>query len=152
MNELPENFYPGETASKWQMLDLADEYYQAALTLFKKSQKEAPLSYEPARMCSIHAIELYLNAFLRHEGASPGSIRARNHNLADPAFSAQLKLRKKTADHLAAMTGKREYLISRYAPESIAVHTELNRLTVTLLEVATKVHKYMLPPVKSSAQ
>jgi hypothetical protein len=51
---------------------------------------------------------------------------------------AELKLRKKTAEHLQAMTERREYLISRYAPELTSQHTELNRLQATLEEVRKK--------------
>ncbi len=138
--------YPGSNASKWQILDLAHEYYHAANTLFQKAQREAPLSYAPARMCCIHAIELYLNAFLRHQGIPPEQIRARMHNLADPLFVERLKLKARTARHLEAMTEKREYLISRYAPELITEHSELNRLLATLVEVMMKVGQYMALP------
>lgn len=54
-----------------------------------------------------------------------------------------LKLRKKTAAHLIAMTERREYLISRYAPEFAGQHTELNRLIGILNEVMSKVTKYL---------
>lgn len=137
--------YPGSTASKWQILDLANEYYHAAIHLFEKSNKNTPLSYAPARFCCIHAIELYLNAFLRHEGVPPEKIRSRMHNFADPEFVAQLKLRKKTSQHLATITERREYLISRYGPEMITELTELNRLTATLVEIMTKVGIYIKP-------
>jgi hypothetical protein len=103
-------------------------------------------------MCAIHAIELYLNAFLRHEGVAPEEIRKRMHNLAEPRFVDKLKLRKKTALHLKAMTTKREYLISRYAPERITEHTELNRLTATLREVKAKVGKYLHSPFGGDIQ
>ncbi len=65
------------------------------------------------------------------------------HNLAEPMFVAKLQLRKRTALHLEAMTAKREYLISRYAPEQTKEHTELNRLTATLKEVMAKVGKHL---------
>jgi hypothetical protein len=139
--------YPGSEATKWQILDLAHEYYHAALLLFQRAQKEAPLSYAPARFCCIHAIELYLNVFLRHEGADPEDIRKRKHNLADPAFVEKLKLRRNTAEHLATMTARREYLISRYAPERTGDHTELNRLSATLKEVMMKVGTHLNVPV-----
>lgn len=94
-------------------------------------------------MCAIHAIELYLNAFLRHEGVTPEEIRGRLHDLAEATFVDKLKLRKKTAQHLEAMTAKREYLISRYAPERAKEHTELTRLAATLAEVMKKVGKHL---------
>ncbi|MEL7258764.1 MAG: hypothetical protein AAFN80_13105 [Pseudomonadota bacterium] len=130
--------YPGSRAEVCELLNLAGAYYAAAANLLRNAEKKAPLSYAPARLCSIHSIELYLNAFLRHQGTSPEEIRGRRHNLADPGFVATLKLRKKTAIHLTTMTERREYLISRYAPELASQHTELNRLTATLDEVMNK--------------
>ena len=100
MAEISQNSYPGATASTREVLDLAGAYSNAAVVLFKNAEKlggptYAPLHYAPARMCAIHAIELYLNAFLRHEGISHQQIRGRMHNLADPGFVTKLKLRKK---------------------------------------------------------
>ena len=135
--------YPGSESGIHEILDLAEAYYSAAITLFQKAEKEAPLSYAPARLCSIHAIELYLNAFLRYQGVDSKEIRGRMHNLADPIFVEVLILRRKTAAHLAAMTEGREYLISRYAPDLVSQHTELNRLTSTLVEVMTKTSKHI---------
>lgn len=139
MKEISENLYPGSSASAREILDLANAYYGAALHLMTLAQKDVPLSRAPARMCAIHAIELYLNAFLRSEGAPPEAVRGRMHNLSDPQFISVLHLRAKTVRHLDEMTQRREYLIARYAPERVALHTELNRLTATLVEVMTKV-------------
>lgn len=135
--------YPGTHADISQILDLAFSYSDAAETLFDIAKKGQPLSYAPARLCSIHAIELFLNAFLRQSGADPGQIRGRLHNLADTAFVTTLKLRKKTASHLVSMTEKREYLIARYAPELTEQHSELNRLRATLAEVRKKTAEHL---------
>ncbi|WP_317057491.1 hypothetical protein [Roseovarius rhodophyticola] len=135
--------YPGSDACAAQILELAEAYYDAANALFDTAKKNGPLSYAPARLCSIHAIELFLNAFLRNRGESAESIRARMHNLADEEFVTKLILKKKTAKHLQEMTKRREYLISRYAPERASQHTELNRLTATLEEVRAKTNKYL---------
>ncbi|WP_245450346.1 hypothetical protein [Neorhizobium sp. SOG26] len=136
--------YPGSNASVREILALANSYYQAAIVLFRESQKKlVPLSSAPARMAAIHAIELYVNAFLRHEGAAPEEIRKRMHNLAEPTLVAKLKLRKRTALHLEEMTARREYLIARYAPERVTDHTELNRLSATLVEVMKKVGEHV---------
>ncbi|MCB2402582.1 hypothetical protein ELI49_24355 [Rhizobium ruizarguesonis] len=137
------NEFPGSNAKPWEVLNLANAYSRASILLFSEGQKQVALSIAPARMCAIHAIELYLNAFLRHEGVTPEEIRKRMHNLAEPMFVAKLKLRKKTALHLEAMTAKREYLISRYAPERTKEHTELNRLHATMAEVMAKVRKHL---------
>lgn len=136
--------YPGSHASAREVLDLANSYYQAAMVLFGEHQKRLlPFSSAPARMCAIHAIELYLNAFLRHEGIAASEIRKRMHNLAEPLFTSKLKLRKKTSLHLEALTARREYLIARYAPERVKDHTELNRLSATLVEIMMKVGKHL---------
>ena len=138
MGGASENPYPGSLATVREIIDLANEYYHAANVLFQRAQKEAPLSYAPARFCAIHAIELYLNAFLRHEGIAPEQIRRRMHNLADPTFVTTLKLKKKTAQHLETIVAKREYLIARYAPDQYSQHTELNRLSATMAEIMMK--------------
>lgn len=136
--------YPGSKASVREILDLANSYYLAANVLFHESQKKlVPLSSAPARMAAIHAIELYVNAFLRHEGVAPGEIRKRMHDLDEPTLVDKLKLRKRTALHLKVMTARREYLIARYAPERVIDHTELNRLSATLVEVMMKVGNYV---------
>ncbi|WLR93889.1 hypothetical protein [Shinella zoogloeoides] len=140
------NSYPGENASAFAIVQLGNAYYNAAMELFKHASAPDPLSFAPARLCAIHAIELYLNAVLRHEGVAPSQIRGRMHNLADPTFFTRLKLRKKTADHLQALTERREYLIARYAPEQASQHTELNRLTATLVEVMMKAGHYVSNP------
>ncbi|RFB99138.1 hypothetical protein B5K11_01455 [Rhizobium leguminosarum bv. trifolii] len=137
------NEYPGSNAKPLEVLDLADAYSRASKLLFSEGQERVALSIAPARMCAIHAIELYLNAFLRHQGVAPEEIRARMHSLAEPMFVAKLQLRKKTARHLEVMTAKREYLISRYAPDQAREHTELTRLTATLKEVMAKVGKHL---------
>ncbi len=135
--------YPGDCAAAEDIYDLAIAYHAAAKALFPRATKGAPLSYAPARLCSIHAIELCLNAYLRLKGMENCQIRARMHDLADTGFVADLRLRKKTAAHLQEMTQRREYLISRYAPESAGQHTELTRLTATLDEVVRKVGRYI---------
>lgn len=65
-----------------------------------------------------------------------------HHNLAartELAIAYGLRLRKLTAAHLSAMDGNREYLVTRYGPEMAATVSQINRLTATLEEVASKV-------------
>ena len=50
-----------------------------------------------------------------------------------------LSLRKRTAAHLAAIEGSREYLVTRYGPEMSGTSSQINRLTASLEEVAAKV-------------
>ncbi|WP_212524455.1 hypothetical protein [Actibacterium sp. MT2.3-13A] len=129
------------------IIALADEYRAAAGLLFQRARVGEPLSRAPARLCSIHAIELYLNAFLRHEGETPEKIRSYLHDLserADPEVVGKLRLRKRTVSHLVGMSEKREYLIARYGPELASTHSEINRLLATLDEIASKVKKAVI--------
>ncbi len=133
-----ETYYPGDAASVPEIMELASAYHAAALTLFGDGARGRTLNRAPARLCSIHAVELYLNPFLRSRGVPNCQIRARMHNLADEDFVATLVLRRKTAQHLEAMTEKREYLIARYGPEVADRLTEITRLKATLGEVSKK--------------
>ncbi|KNG92492.1 hypothetical protein [Pseudaestuariivita atlantica] len=141
MKDLPESSgaYPGSESTAEEILDLAVAYAEAANALFDGARSAGPLSYAPARLCAIHATELFLNAFLRSKGESPERIRGRLHSLADDDFCQALRLKKRTAKHLFDMTARREYLISRYAPDLTSQHTELTRLRATLNEIHSKV-------------
>jgi HEPN domain-containing protein len=139
--------YPGSSASVEEIVHLAREYQMAARTLLLNARRGKPLSSAPARLCAIHAIELYLNAFLLSLGDTPEQIRSRRHDLAERARLALdhgLKLRKKTAEHLDRLSQDREYLVSRYGPELASTLSEVNRLMATLEEVAKKVQGVVL--------
>ncbi|WP_425041086.1 hypothetical protein [Primorskyibacter sp. S187A] len=94
-------------------------------------------------MCCLHSVELCLNAYLRHKGVSAGQIRARLHNVFDPEFAHDLRLRKKTARHLLCVSTSREYLMTRYAPERLADMSQMNRMTATAEEVLKKTGKHL---------
>ena len=134
--------YPGEAASAEQLLTLAKEYHTAAHTLFSQGRKGDPLARAPCRLTAIHAIELYFNALLLHTGLTAAEVRTLKHSLIERLHLAQehgLHLRVRTADHLKAMTGNREYLVTRYGPEMTATVSQINRLMATLDEVGRKV-------------
>ena len=136
--------YPGTDASSAQLLALADEYRRSAKALMKTVRKGEPLSSAPGRLCAIHAIELYLNAVLRHHGETAGDVRAYRHDLAIRAARPELnslRLRKKTILHLSKLTEGREYLVARYGPEQMPTSAQQNRLKATLDELAGKVRK-----------
>lgn len=143
--------YPGETASPWQILDLASRYEQAFIALsvaYADMYADGPghhfpESLAPARFCAIHAIELYLNAVLRFDRVPPAYIRGRMHALDDPHFLRVLGLRKKTALHLGQLTARREYLVSRYDARQMHLVSEVNRITATLAEVAQKASAHL---------
>jgi hypothetical protein len=123
---------------------LADEYRKASQVLLALGRRGAPLTRAPFRLTAIHAVELYLNAFLLRRGHAPGQIRGLQHDLwarAELALAGGLSLRKRTAEHLRSLSAGREYLSSRYGPELAATMSQINRLVATLEEVANKVTK-----------
>ena len=65
---------------------------------------------------------------------------------AEPAIACGLRLRKRTAAHLVALVGNREYVVTRYGPEMTATVSQINRLNATLEEVASKVTAIIDPP------
>jgi HEPN domain-containing protein len=140
-----QNLYPGEAAAPEQILLLANEYRLAAELLITAGRRGEPLSRSPYRLVAIHAIELYLNAFLLASGHSPSKLRGLHHNLSlrtELALNAKLSLRKLTLIHLQALSETREYLVTRYDPVA-AQSSELNRLAATLAEIACKVAGYL---------
>ncbi len=147
--------YPGEMASAAQVQALADEYRKASDMLREFNQKGQPLALAPYRLIAIHAIELYLNAFLLRRGHAAEEIRGLQHDLsarADLALGDGLKLRDKTAKHLRSLSEAREYLVTRYDPDLAGATPQLNRLWATLKDVAKKVATAAtLAPAKGAA-
>jgi hypothetical protein len=134
--------YPGELATPDQVRRLADEYRNAAHHLLTLGRKREPLSRAPFRFAAIHAIELYLSAFLLHRGQGAATVRSFQHNLTtrtNLALQNCLVLRQRTVNHLHSMTNSREYLVMRYGPETTVTASQINRLSATLDEVAKKV-------------
>ena len=141
MNDQTHTCYPGETATAGEVVAVADEYRLSASLLLRNGRPREPRSRAPFRMVAIHAVELYLNAFLLHSGHAAGQVRGLQHNLAaraDLACEFGLSLRKRTREHLHAMARSREFLITRYVPSGTSL-SEINRLQATLAEVAQKV-------------
>lgn len=90
-----------------------------------------------------------MNALLLFRGQETSRIRGLQHDLAartEMAIANGLQLRRRTAAHLLAMAGNREYLVTRYGPEMTATTSQINRLTATLDEVANKVSAMMIAP------
>lgn len=140
--------YPGALASPSEVLQLAAEYHEAAQVLATRGRRGQPISRAPYRLTAIHAVELYLNAYLLHSGLGHGRVRGLQHDLAtrtDLSLARGLPLRKRTATHLRTMAVAREYLVSRYGPELSSSLSQLNRLSATLSEVSSKVTKIVLP-------
>ena len=83
---IPER-YPGEDATVSEIMALAEDYRLAAVALASHAPRGASAN-APARLCAIHAVELYLNAYLFHAGSGAGMVRGMQHNLADRCKAA----------------------------------------------------------------
>ena len=143
------NVYPGADATPEDVLALAEEYRRAAVALLPHGRKGEPISRAPARLCAIHAIELYLNAFLLRAGETPTGIRGLRHDLrarTDACLAGGLSLRRRTVAHLHRLTEGREYLVARYGPELSTSLSQINRMMATLEEVARRVNPPREPP------
>lgn len=141
---------PKKEDSKLEPKDLfllAGQYKQAAALLRQQGKPRKPMSWAPFRLCAIHAIELYLSAFLLHEGYKQDDVYGLGHDLAkreERARKKGLELRVKTKNHLAQMRDNREYLSSRYTPQ-MTTKSEINRMEATLEQVAKHVTAKLRP-------
>jgi hypothetical protein len=133
--------YPGKTAGVRGILNLAMQYQDAASKLGEGSSKP---NRAPQRLLALHAMELYLNAFLLAKGVNPTTIRGFQHDLGERARTAShagLVLRKRTVAHLATLSASNEYHALRYAPELMSTLSQVNRVMATVDELARKVRK-----------
>lgn len=127
---------------------MAEEYHHAAYRAASDIRPGEPLSAAPLRLLALQAIELNLSAFLMLKGSSWQSVRRHGHDLAarlELAAPEGLVLRRKTADHVAAVARDREYLVARYGPDCLADVSQVNRLLATLDEVSLKVARAFSP-------
>lgn len=130
-----------ELATPAQILALAQEYDGAARDLLTRGRPKAPASLAPARLCALHAIELYLNAYLLQQGVTAAELRGLRHDLArrgDMAVDAGLHLRQRTRDHLHVIAQRSEYRLARYCMSPPKPASPMNALIATLTEVAAK--------------
>lgn len=152
--EAKANTYPGETAQPTELIALAGQFQRAAEQSVKIVNRGQYISSAPFRLLCLHAIELYLNAFLIHCGEQPPSVRGLQHNLCarlELLDKHKLILKLKTRAHLAEISTNREYLVSRYAPE-VQIQSQINRLQATLAEVEGKVRKRLCPPITTTVR
>jgi hypothetical protein len=130
--------YPGSDMGPDEVLVLAETYRASALRLLTGKDSNKLRSSAPFRLLIIHAIELYLNAYLLASGTPATAIRGMQHDLGKRAVLAQqtgMVLRLKTADHLMTLSQTREYLVSRYGSLDTNSLSQLNRLRATVEEV-----------------
>lgn len=133
--------YPGKAAGVRGILNLATQYQDAASKLGGGSSKPNQV---PQRLLALHAMELYLNAFLLAKGVTPMTICGFRHDLGERtrvASEAGLVLRKRTVAHLATLSASNEYHAIRYAPELMSTLSQVNRVMATVDELSRKVRK-----------
>lgn len=133
---------PADADSSAAILALAEAYRAAALQLVAAAAPKRPLALAPIRLTALHAIELYINAFLLERGLAAAALRRLQHDFAARAALATahgLVLRRRTAAHLDFVASRHEYVAARYAPGRMPELSQLNRLTATLEEIARKV-------------
>lgn len=133
--------YPGKAAGVRGILNLAKQYQDAARKLGEGSSKP---NQAPQCLLALHAMELYLNAFLLAKGVDPSAICGLQHALGERArlaSEAGLILRKRTVAHLATLSASNEYDVVNYAPELTSTLPQVNRVIATVDELSRKVRK-----------
>src|SRR5512136_1335874 len=111
------DYYPGDGMDALSTLALAAEFAQASKALRKLGRRRQAESYAPFRFAALHAIELYLAAFLKLHGLDNSELRSTGHRFCTKTELAKehgLRLRKKTQAHLVELSGNREYQAVRY--------------------------------------
>nr|QCL09986.1 hypothetical protein pC5.8d_682 [Rhizobium rhizogenes] len=133
--------YPAKAAGVRDILNLAKQYQDAANKLGGSSPKP---NQAPQRLLALHAVELYLNAFLLAKGVNSTTICGFRHDLGERARMASeagLVLRKRTVAHLATLSASNEYHVVSYAPELTSRLPQVNRVIATVDELSRKVRK-----------
>ena len=144
---MADGFYPGERSSPFNLNLLADFYRDAAQRAAGSIQPGTPMSAAPMRMLAIHSIELNLSAFLLAHGQTHAELRALGHDVAarvNLASALGLGLRQRTVEHIRDIARNREYLVTRYGPDSLSGLSQITRVLATLVEVATKVSQALI--------
>lgn len=125
-----------------QMLSLAHEYRKIALTLDKLEVKKRPIALAPYRFAAVHAIELYINAFLMFKGYEAKALRGANHDFAKRqkwANELGLVLHSKTIARIDQIMLNREYLAARYSISHMKHGLDFAQLEIIMVELAKKV-------------
>lgn len=129
-----------------ELVELAQSYVAASEAYLALNKKTSSLAQAPYRFNAIHAIELYLTAYLQLNKHEPQEIRDLQHDLKERtqrATKAGLILRKRTIRHLGKLTSSREYVETRYHPAALKKLSQPTQLLATLTEVREKVEKAM---------
>lgn len=135
--------HPDQSAKVRDILALATQYRDAAVKLGEGVSKP---NHIPRRLLALHSIELYLDALLLAKGVDHKTIRGFEHDLGERtriAVDAGLVLRSRTAEHMAALSANREYIVIRYGPVPTAMLSQINRVMATLDELSRKVRRML---------
>lgn len=107
----------------------------------------------PARFCAVHAVELYLNAYLRHCGMPGAELRRMCHDQSARLMHAMargLRLPNGTALHIIRMSEDRDYLRLRYELSAAATLAPMTRIAATLRDVGAAVDAALAIPPPSA--
>ncbi len=130
--------------SPQELAELARSYAEASRAYLETHKSSRSISQAPYRFAAIHAIELYLTAYLQLNRHEPKEIRDLQHDLEQRtarAIKAGLILRKRTVTHLGKLTITREYVETRYHPAAMPKLSQPAQLLATLNDVQQKVEK-----------
>lgn len=129
-------------SSHRELIELAASYAEAAEKLKELWKKGVPLSQAPFRFVAIHAIELYLNAYLETNDHDPKEIRGLQHDLqkkTNCAMADGLKLKLRTVKYLGKLTANADYTCARYKPASLKQPAPPSQLLAAMNDVKDKV-------------
>lgn len=132
----------GADVEPQELLRLAGCYARAALRAQPVTNGNQ-VNSAPSRLLLIHAIELYLTAYLRHCGVPHGDMLTLNHKLHERALRARengLPLGDKTLRRLENVDNRQEYKAVRYAPAAYQ-QSPVNQLESILIDVQRKLEK-----------
>ena len=132
--------YPGADARADEVIRLANHYRGAANDLLRLVEEKGARRIAPCRLCAVHAIELYLNAFLLKLGIPQADPRQRPRPRRARGAGQRRRSRAPAADGdpPGDDDASPRASVLRYDP-GMAEVAPLNRLWATLDEIARKV-------------
>lgn len=147
---IPRETQLGCTAA--ELLQLAAQYGSAASLLKDKGPRGRAVKWAPYRLCTIHAIELYLSALLLHGGHSWREIVCDfRHDLAARALAGAahgLRLQKRSTEMLVKWSSDGSYQATRYRPESLKDTLHPSLMWSVFQDVETTVRNLVgVPPI-----
>lgn len=139
-----EKRYPGEGATGYGLFLLAESYHAGAKILLEHRHKRELRDPGPAILLFSHAIELYLNCFLRLRGLEASEIRSLGHSFearCQRGLELGLLLKRRTVARLEKLTQDRAYLAARYDVTLHYHERNLARLLEAAADIRENVHQ-----------